>query len=784
MLAYDADEMIGKQTPLMLHLPSEIEARERELSASCGRPIQGFNVLVEEVRRGTHEECEWTYLRKDGQHIPVTLLVTAMRDVSGYITGYLGIAKDLTESKRAEAALRDSEERLRLAADAAGVAVWDWDIRSGVITWDAGIFAMYGVPPTPNGQVKYEDWSTKVHPDDLAEQEAHLRHIVSSRGRGRREFRIVRGSDQAVRIIHAAETVLVGRDGHTIRVVGINIDITEQKTAQLKLEQAALEMEARNLELAENRDRALAATKAKSEFLATMSHEIRTPMNAITGMADLLQETTLSQVQQEYVDRFSRAANSLLDLINDILDLSKIEAGHVELESIPFDLHDLIDKTAESMAVRAHAKHIELIAFVHPDVPTCVVGDPIRLRQVLINLAGNAVKFTERGEVTLTVAGANDHAMPDHLRFSITDTGIGIPEDKVNTIFESFTQVDSSTTRKYGGTGLGLSISKRIVELMGSHIEVKSVVERGSTFSFMLHLAKAPPPGSQQTSPESNIQGRRILVVDDNDTHRMIVREHLSREGALIIESPDAASALAALDLARQRDEPIHLVILDCLLPDRHGMELAHAIRQRPEGAAIPLLIHTAEVRRATARRADQLNIAGYIYKPISRKRLLASVSAALRQSSIASLAQQPIATQPVPADQPPLAILLVEDLEDNRDLIELFLKGLPYRLDMAENGAVGLQKFQSGTYNLVLMDIQMPVMDGYQATNAIRTWERAQRREMTPIIALSANAFKEDIDKSLDAGCNAHLTKPIKKQTLLEAICRYAGMNPRKEAA
>ena len=780
MLAYDADEMIGRQTPLVLHLPSEIESRGRELSEHCGQPIAGFDVLVEEVRRGTHEEREWTYLRKDGQHIPVTLLVTAMRDASGYITGYLGIAKDLTESKQAEAALRASEERYQVAVRGSSDGIWDWNILTNDMYYSPRFKELLGYEDHEVANT-FASLISRLHADDERNFKAAVDAHLGRNSPYDVEYRL-RTKPGHYRWFRSRGQAVWNDQGLPVRMAGSITDITEKKTAQEALAHAATELAGRNVDLQQARDHALAATKAKSEFLATMSHEIRTPMNAIIGMADLLKETALSQVQQEYVDRFSRAATALLELINDILDLSKIEAGHVDLESIPFDLHDLIDKTAESMAVRAHAKKIELIAFVHPDVPACVLGDPTRLRQVLVNLVGNAVKFTERGQVALTVEQTDDRGVSGALRFSISDTGIGIPEDKVCAIFESFTQVDSSTTRKYGGTGLGLSISKRIVSMMGGHIQVDSLVGRGSTFSFVLHMAEAPSPDYSRALPDFSLQGLRILVVDDNETHRMIVREHLSREGAMIIESPDAASALTALDWARQREEPIHLVILDCLLPDRHGMELAHAIRQRPEGATIPLVIHTAEVRRAVARRADQLNIASYVYKPISRKRLLASLAVALQQAPISPDAQKPTPAQTEPSVLLPLAILLVEDLEDNRDLIELFLKGRPYRLDMAENGAVGVQKFQSDTYDLVLMDIQMPIMDGYQATSAIRAWEQSQGRETTPIIALTANAFKEDVEKSQAAGCTAHLTKPIKKQTLMEAILAHA--KPRADKA
>lgn len=781
MLAYNAGEILGKHTPVVLHLPSEIESRGRELSARFGRPVEGFDVLVEEARRGTHEEREWTYVRKDGQHIPVTLLVTAMRDASGYITGYLGIAKDLTETKEAEAALRASEERYQVAVRGSSDGIWDWNILTHEMYFSPRFKELLGYDDHEVENV-FASLSSRLHPDDehglTAAVDAHL----TKRTPYDVEYRL-RTKSGHYRWFRARGQAVWNEQGRAVRMAGSVTDITGNKTAEKALADAAAELAGRNAELRQARDHALAATKAKSEFLASMSHEIRTPMNAIIGMADLLQETTLSPVQQEYVNRFRRAAGSLLELINDILDLSKIESGHLELESIPFDLHDLVDRTAESMAVRAHAKKIDLLAFVHPEVPASVLGDPTRLRQVLINLVGNAVKFTEQGEVVLRVEPVLDQPASEALRFSISDTGIGIPNDKIGTIFESFTQVDSSTTRKYGGTGLGLSISKRIVALMGGRIEVDSLLGKGSTFSFVLRFSTPAVPEPLSAIPSMTLHGRRILVVDGNHTSRTIIRDHLSRLGALIIESADGTAALTAIDVARQQSQPIDLAIVDSHLPDRHGVELAKAIRHRPDGIALPLVMHTAEIRRAT-RRTDELNIASYLYKPISRKRLLDSVALALQHTPTTPAAQTSEPVHPEPPVLAPLAILLVEDLEDNRDLITLFLNTTPYQLDLAENGAVAVEKFQSGAYDLVLMDIQMPIMDGYQATSTIRTWEREHGRDATPIIALTANAFKEDIEKSQAAGFTSHLTKPIKKQTLLEAIRRYAVITPRKEAA
>ena len=576
--------------------------------------------------------------------------------------------------------------------------------------------------------------------------------------------------------------------GLPYKIVKFGTDITGRKQAEFKLQQATQELASKHIKLMEAHQAATAATRAKSQFLATMSHEIRTPMNAIIGMADLLQETSLSENQQEYVNRFSRAATGLMELLNSILDISKIEAGHLKLESIPFDVHDLVDKIGELMAIRAGAKNLELVAYVHPDVPAWMTGDPTRLRQVFINLLGNAIKFTDQGEVVLriepnqaalgevTLRIEPEQADPSALCCSVSDTGIGIPTGMLHSIFESFTQGDSTTTREYGGTGLGLSISKQLVELMGGELHVESAPGRGSTFSFVIRLAAAPVPTlAPEKTPSLAITGCRILIVDDNDTNRLIVREHLHRFGALLVEASDGVAALAALQKTRDQGQPFSLAILDYHMPNMNGLELAEAIRALPEYRTLPLLLTTSEMRGVTEQRAHALGITHTICKPIGRKRLLDSVAAAMGQISAESDPTEPPPAAPEPSLLPPLRILLVEDLEDNRDVVRLFLKNTPYQLDMAENGAVGVERFQAGSYDVVFMDMQMPVMDGLESTAAIRRWEQEQQRQPTPIISLTANAFQDEIDKSLAAGCTAHLSKPIKKKVLLQTIHDHA---------
>ncbi|TKB91685.1 MAG: PAS domain S-box protein [Nitrospira sp.] len=597
--------------------------------------------------------------------------------------------------------------------------------------------------------------------------------------------------------IQSSYNPIFDANGIPYKIVKFATDITDRKQAEFRLQQATQELASQNIKLMEAHQSATAATRAKSQFLATMSHEIRTPMNAIIGMADLLQETPLSENQHDYVDRFSRAATGLMELLNSILDISKIEAGQFKLESVPFDLPDLVDKIGELMAIRAGAKKLELVTYVHPDVPANVTGDPTRLRQVFVNLVGNAIKFTDQGEVVLRIEPTQatpgevtlriepGQADSNSLRCSVSDTGIGIPTDMLHGIFEDFTQGDSTTTRKYGGTGLGLSISKQLVELMGGELHVESTPGCGSTFSFVIRLAAAPVPTlAPEKTPSLAIAGCRILIVDDNDTNRLIVREHLQRFGALLVEASDGVAALAALQKARDQGEPFSLAILDYHMPNMNGLELAEAIRVLPDDRTLPLLLTTSEMRGVTEQRAHALGITHTICKPIGRKRLLDSVAAAMGQVPAESDPTEPPPVAPEPSLLPPLRILLVEDLEDNRDVVRLFLKNTPYQLDMAENGAVGVERFQAGSYDVVFMDTQMPVMDGLESTAAIRRWEQEQQRQPTPIISLTANAFQDEIDKSLAAGCTAHLSKPIKKKILLQAILDHATPMNAKEAA
>ncbi|MEP6875191.1 MAG: response regulator [Burkholderiales bacterium] len=658
MLGYTADEVVGKLTPMNWHDPDEIARRARVLSAELGVTIEpGLEVFFARARRGLVDNVEWSFIRKDGTRLPVQLALTAQHGEAGRITGFVGLAYDLTERKQAEAAGRR-------------------------------------------------------HQDEL---------------------------EQTV----------------------------QQRTVELRLA----------------RDAAEAANEAKSAFLANMSHEIRTPMNAILGMSALALQGELAPLQRNYVRKAQAAAESLLGIINDILDFSKIEAGKLEMEAIPFSLDKTLDNLVSVLGMRADQAGLELLLDLSPQLPTALVGDPSRLGQVLLNLGDNAVKFTERGEVTVVVKVLSCDAASVALLFEVRDTGIGMSAEVQQRLFRPFSQADASTSRRYGGTGLGLAISRHIVRLMGGELEVDSAATRGSRFRFTLRFGLQTDAAASTWVGRraEGLRGTRVLIVDDNAGAREVLTTTCVALGLDAVAVACADESVPRMDEADAASAPYQLLLVDSSMPGMEGPGGAAALGQRGRlRAQIPVVLMMSVSSRDAVQRslAEQESMVGaLLVKPVTPSALVDACNAALEVPADDSIDDALQELAPIADPRARLRgarILLVEDNEINQEVALALLGGAGIDVSVARNGQEALDMLGRHDFDAVLMDCQMPVMDGYAATRALR---QQPLRQTLPVIAMTANAMVGDRDAALAAGMNDHIAKPINVGEMFATLARWVSL-------
>ncbi len=756
------------------------------------RLMEEWQAIHRRCLDGAVERCdEDRFVRTDGFEDWLRWEVRPWREATGDIGGIMMFTEVITERKRAEQAFGKMMHRYKNLVDSINGMVWEADASTRQFTFiSQQAEAILGYP-VEQWLSSPTFWVDHIHPEDrswapqycLEETRKHRGHTF--------EYRMLAADGRTVWIRDLVSVLL--ENGRVTKLRGIMEDITARRLSEAKLAKASQDLEQKNRELEDARDKALEAVKIKAEFLAMMSHEIRTPMNGVIGMTGLLLDTPLNPEQREYAETVRLSGEHLLGIINDILDFSKIETGKLDLEDLNFDLHATVEEAIGLLGERAYAKGLELTCLVQAGVPTAIQGDPRRLRQILVNLVGNAIKFTDQGEVVVTVSmeeepdaeTAEVNAACRTLRFEVSDTGIGIAPEQQAKLFQPFTQADGSMTRKYGGTGLGLAICKQLVEIMGGRIGLTSKVGEGSVFWLTMRF----PLQSENTQPIAAIpvalRGRHVLIVDDHATNRRVLEQSLRGQGVMCESAEDGYQALERLRNAAGHQSLFDLAILDMQMPGMDGLELARRIKAEPTISATRLVLLTSVGQRGDAKAAQSAGIAAYLTKPIRQSLLYECLSLVLGSvpTAVAPTLQTvtPIITRHSLSEAQTRSrpiILVVEDNPVNQKVAANMIEKLGYRVNVAANGREAVESLARIPYALVFMDCQMPEMDGFEATKMIRNQEASLHQAggelpHLPIIAMTANAMKEDRDRCLAVGMDGFLSKPVASKSL-EAVLSH----------
>ena len=753
ILGYAPEELVGRTAFEFVHPDDLADVRKRyEDRISLRVESAPFEF------RFRHKDGSWRVLESKGRNL--------LTDPA--VQGLVITSRDVTERKQAEEALRESEEKLRAISASAQDAVVMLDQEGNVCFWNPAAERIFGYKPEEVLGKNFHDLlAPKRFLDAHQKAFAHFRNTGQGATVGKTvELAAIRKGGQEFPVELSLSAVRIRGAWHA---VGLARDITDRKRVEAALQKA--------------KEAAEEASRAKGQFLANMSHEIRTPLNGVIGMTGLLLDTDLTPEQREYAETINTSAEALLALINDILDFSKIEAGRMELEQLDFDLRSTVEDTLDMVALKAQQKGLEVHCLVQPTVPTALRGDPGRLRQILLNLLGNAVKFTEKGEVFIHVSREEETHDRVTLRFSVTDTGIGIPQDRMDRLFQSFSQVDASTTRKYGGTGLGLAISARLAELMGGKVGVESRLGKGSTFWFTAVFEKQPSEGLKEEDIPQSIQGLRVLVVDDNGTNRLVLREQLRSWGCLVEESENGARALEKLEEARKIGRPFRLALLDMQMPEMDGESLCRAIKANPTLAPTKLVLLTSIGKIRSSAELAEMGFAAHLTKPVKKSQLYNCLLSVLAGSAARKEPEKhPAPSRCAPPDlvsRRKARILVAEDNAVNQKVALGMLRKLGFAADAVGNGTEAIEALERIRYDLVFMDVQMPEMNGFEATAVIRDPNSRVLDHTVPVIAMTAHAMQGDREMCLKAGMNDYVPKPVDSRSLARVLAQYLPAEP-----